>query len=145
MTDSARYFAAETDNQRSGKGSFVKWDDLDPIEMLPGLNFQPVLGDQVMVNFVKLDPHTEAPMHWHDEEQISIVLEGEFEFEVAGEKQILRRGQAVVIPPNVPHGARTYDTSCLEIDVFYPPRAGLLEAMGLLDAEGNRIASPGVS
>ena len=142
MPDSKRYFATETGQQGSGKGNFVKWDDLDPLEMLPGLRFQPVLGDQVMVNFVQFDPHTEAPVHWHDEEQISIVLEGEFEFEVAGEAHVLRRGQAVVIPPNVPHGARTHDSSCLEIDVFYPPRAGLLEAMGLLDADGNRIAAP---
>lgn len=143
MPDSTRYFVTQSENKQSGKGTFVKWDELDEIEMLQGLRFQPVLGDNLMVNFVQLDPHTEAPVHWHEEEQISIVLHGEFEFEVNGEKQVLRRGQAVVIPPNVPHGARTYDKSCLEIDVFYPPRAGLLEAMGLLDADGNRITSTG--
>jgi len=142
VPDSDRYFATDTGSQQSGKGRFVKWDDLDPLEMMPGLRFQPVLGEQLMVNFVQLDPHTEAPVHWHDEEQISIVLDGEFEFEVAGEKHIVRRGEAVVIPPNVPHGARTYDSSCFELDVFYPPRAGLLEAMGLLEADGNRRAEP---
>ena len=135
MPDSERYFAANADTQQEGKGSFVTWDQLDQIEMVPGLTFQPVLGEQLMVNFVRLEPNTEAPVHWHAEEQISIVVEGEFEFEVAGEKHTLRRGQAVVIPPNVPHGARTFDSSCLEIDVFYPPRAGLLEAMGLKSAE----------
>ena len=133
MTDPDRYFATQADTQETGTGRFVKWDDLDPLEMLPGLRFQPVLGEKLMVNFVQLDPHTKAPVHWHDEEQISIVLEGEFEFEVAGEKQTIRKGQAVVIPPNVPHGARTYDNPCLEIDVFYPPRKGLLEAMGMTD------------
>jgi quercetin dioxygenase-like cupin family protein len=141
VPDSERYFATEAGDQQGGKGAFVTWDQLDPIEMLPGLTFQPVLGDQVMANFVTLEPNTEAPEHWHDEEQISIVIDGEFEFEVAGEKHLLRRGQAVVIPPNVPHSARTFDSPCLEIDVFYPPRAGLLEAMGLLDADGNRIAA----
>ena len=39
--------------------------------------------------------------------------------------------KAVVIPPNVPHGARTLDSSCVEIDVFHPPRRGVLEAMGI--------------
>ena len=77
--------------------------------MLPGLRFQPILGDNVMANLVHIDPHTEAPVHWHEEEQISIVIDGEFEFEVAGEKRIMKRGDAVVIPPNVPHGARTLD------------------------------------
>jgi quercetin dioxygenase-like cupin family protein len=99
--------------------------------MVPGLSFQPVVGERLMVNFVTFEPRTEAPVHWHDEEQISFVLDGEFEFEVAGEKRILRRGDAVVIPPNVPHGARTHESSCVEIDVFHPPRRGVLDAMGL--------------
>jgi quercetin dioxygenase-like cupin family protein len=131
MPDSARYFRADDSTQTEGRGNWVTWSDLDPIEMVPGLRFQPVLGDNVMVNLVRLDPNTVAPVHWHEEEQISIVIDGEFEFEVAGEKKTMRRGDAVVIPPNVPHGARTYDGTCLEMDVFHPPRRGLLEAMGL--------------
>lgn len=130
MPDAARYFAADAAAAGTGKGTFVSWGELEPLEMVPGLEFQPVLGEGVMVNFVSFDPHTEAPLHWHEEEQISFVLEGELEFEVAGETQTLRRGQAVVIPPNVPHAARTYDGSCLEVDVFHPPRRGLLEALG---------------
>ena len=130
MSDAERYFAAEAGVQGTERGTFVNWGELDPIELVPGLRFQPVLGDGVMANFVYFEPHTEAPLHWHEEEQISFVVDGEFEFEVAGEKRTLRRGEAVVIPPNVPHGARTGDTPCLEVDVFHPPRKGLLEAMG---------------
>jgi quercetin dioxygenase-like cupin family protein len=130
VTDPERYFATAQGERGSGEGNWVNWDALDPIEMVPGLRFQPVVGDRVMANFVSFDPNTEAPVHWHEEEQISIVLEGELEFEVAGETRTLRRGEAVVIPPNVPHGARTYEGSCLEIDVFHPPRRGVLEAMG---------------
>jgi quercetin dioxygenase-like cupin family protein len=131
VTDAAGYFAANEKAQAKGEGNFVTWDGMDPIEILSGLRFQPVLGEQLMVNFVHFEPHTEAPEHWHDEEQISFVIDGEFEFELAGEKRTVRRGQAVVIPPNVPHAARTFDKSCLEVDVFYPPRQGLLDAMGL--------------
>ena len=130
MTDPERYFAGDAGAQATG-GAFVQWDAMEKIEMVPGLNFQPVLGESVMVNFVSFDPHTEAPLHWHDEEQISFVVDGEFEFEVGGEKRLVRKGEAIVIPPNVPHAARTFDTPCLEVDVFYPPRRGVLEAMGL--------------
>jgi quercetin dioxygenase-like cupin family protein len=135
VTDAASYFAANEEAQATGRGMFVTWDAVDPIEILSGLRFQPVLGDQLMVNFVHFEPHTEAPEHWHEEEQISFVLHGEFEFEVAGEKRTVRRGEAVVIPPNVPHAARTIDKSCLEVDVFHPPRKGLLDAMGLADSD----------
>jgi quercetin dioxygenase-like cupin family protein len=135
MSEAERYFAREESEQGPGEGTWVAWDELEPFEMLPGLLFQPVLGERVMANFVRFEPHTEAPLHWHEEEQISFVLDGEFEFEVAGEKRLLRRGQAVVIPPNVPHAARTFDVPCLEVDVFHPPRRGLLEAMGLAGGE----------
>ena len=129
MTDSARYFRTQADSQNEGAGNWVTWSDIDPIEMVPGLTFQPILGDKLLVNFVSLEPNTVAPVHWHEEEQVSFVIDGEFEFEVAGEKRILKRGDSVVIPPNVPHGARTFDSSCLEVDVFHPPRQGLVDAM----------------
>ena len=135
MTDPERYFAGDADSQAQAKGTWVRWSELDPLEMVPGLTFQPVLGDKLMANFVTFEPHTEAPVHWHDEEQITLVIDGEFEFEVAGETRIMRRGDAVAIPPNVPHGARTHDSTCLEIDVFHPPRRGVLEAMGLAAPE----------
>ena len=135
MSDSRRYFGTDAGAQEGSSGSFVQWDGLDPFEMLPGLFFQPVVGDRVMANFVRFEPHTEAPVHWHEEEQISFVLEGELEFEVAGETRLLTRGQAVVIPPNVPHGARTHDGPCFEVDVFHPPRRALLETMGSAEPE----------
>ena len=143
MPDADRYFAQQAGARPAGEGAFVAWDAQDPIEILPGLRFQPILGDRLMANFVVFEPNVEAPVHWHDEEQISIVIEGEFEFEVGGEKQLVKRGQAVLIPPNVPHGARTYDSTCLEIDVFSPPRHGLLELMGLIGPDGKRITSNG--
>ena len=129
MSDAELYFAADESAQGTEGGTWVKWAELDPLELVPGLRFQPVVGEGVMANFVYFEPNTEAPLHWHDEEQISFVVDGEFEFEVAGEKRLLRRGEAVVIPPNVPHAARTFATPCLEVDVFHPPRRGLLEAM----------------
>lgn len=130
MSDPERYFAADAGERGQGRGTWVQWDELEPIEMVPGLRFQPVVGEQLMVNFVRFEPHTEAPVHWHDEEQVSYVIDGELEFEVAGEVRVLRRGEAVVIPPNVPHGARTHDNACLEVDVFHPPRRALLESLG---------------
>jgi quercetin dioxygenase-like cupin family protein len=135
VSDPERYFAGETAAQAGGEGSWVRWDELEPLVMVPGLSFQPVLGGRVMVNFVTFQPHTEAPMHWHDEEQVSYVMDGELEFTVAGETRTMRRGDAVVIPPNVPHGARTHDGGCVQVDVFHPPRRGVLEAMGLEPTE----------
>jgi len=38
----------------------------------------------------------------------------------------MRVGDVAVIPPWVPHGAKTHERACREIDVFSPPRATLL-------------------
>ncbi|MBA2427460.1 MAG: cupin domain-containing protein [Actinobacteria bacterium] len=130
--DASSYFTFEqSEGEAPGGGRFVELDtDVETMELLKGLTFRPVLGESLLVNFVHFEPHTEAPLHSHVEEQIAFVIDGEFEFEIAGEKRTLRRGMAAVIPPNVPHAARTYETSCLEVDVFHPPRRALLEAMG---------------
>jgi quercetin dioxygenase-like cupin family protein len=130
VSESRPYFADDEATQSSNHGSWVKWSEVEPLDFVPGLRFQPVLGDQLMVNFVRFEPNSEAALHWHDEEQIAFVLEGELEFTVAGETHTMRRGDAVVIPPNVAHSARTHDAGCLQVDVFHPPRRGILDAMG---------------
>jgi quercetin dioxygenase-like cupin family protein len=129
VTESDRYFAANQSAQSVEGGTFVAWGALHAIEMVPGLEFRPVVGRNLMVNFVNFAPHTVAPRHWHDEEQITFVLEGELEFEVGDETRVVRRGEAIVIPPNVPHAARTHEGKCFEVDVFHPPRQGVLDAM----------------
>ncbi len=111
-----------------GLGRYFDVDAIAPVEFARGLAFRPVLGERLLVNFVRYDPHSVAPMHAHEEEQVTFVVEGEFEFDLDGDVRTMRAGNAVLIPPHVPHGARTLDTPCFEIDVFSPPRRALIEA-----------------
>jgi quercetin dioxygenase-like cupin family protein len=121
------HFTTEAAGTPTSKGRFVDVAAISPIEFVPGLEFRPVLGERTMTNFVRFAPHTQAPVHVHEEEQIVIVLEGEFEFEIDGEVRLMHSGDVAVVPPWVPHGARTHDTTCYEVDVFNPPRRSLLE------------------
>jgi quercetin dioxygenase-like cupin family protein len=118
---------SETGGTPTAAGRFVDVQAIAPVEFVPGLEFRPVLGERTMANFVFFEPHTEAPVHTHEEEQIVIVLDGEFEFELDGEVRTMRPGDVAVVPPWVPHGARTQDSRCTEVDVFNPPRKTLLE------------------
>jgi quercetin dioxygenase-like cupin family protein len=129
MTDADRYFARDPEvGEDATGGAYVEVaKDVSAVELVPGLVFRPVVGEQLMASFVRFSPNTEAPVHTHREEQISVVLEGELEFDLAGDRRIMGPGMAVVVPPGVPHGARTHDTSCYEIDIFHPPRQALLE------------------
>jgi quercetin dioxygenase-like cupin family protein len=128
--DTARYFAVEAPPEgAAGGGDYVELDDVAPIFFLPGLEFRPVLGERLLVNFVRYEPGTVVPVHAHEEEQITFVLEGEFEFEVGGDVRLVRPGTVVRIPPHVPHGARTLDQPCFQVDAFAPPRRVLVEAI----------------
>jgi quercetin dioxygenase-like cupin family protein len=130
MTDADRYFAMDPKLEGATGGAYVEVDeDVAAVEFVPGLVFRPVVGDQLMANFVRYDPDTVAPLHSHEEEQITVVIEGELEFDLAGDRRTMRPGMAVVVPPGVPHGARTHATSCFEIDIFHPPRRVLLETL----------------
>jgi quercetin dioxygenase-like cupin family protein len=127
MTDSSTHFTEEAGGTPTAPGRFVDVSSVASVEFLPGLTFRPILGEKTMANFVNFAPHTEAPVHVHAEEQIVLVLDGEFEFSIDGEVRTMRRGDVAVIPSWVPHGARTLDSPCTEVDVFNPPRKTLLE------------------
>jgi quercetin dioxygenase-like cupin family protein len=127
MTMAERHFSPESGGSPTADGRFVEVSAIEPVSFLPGLDFQPVLGEDTMVNFVHFAPNAEAPRHAHAEEQIVIVLEGEFDFELGGETRTMRPGDVAVVPSWVPHGARTRDIACYEADVFNPPRETLLE------------------
>ncbi len=130
MSDASQHFSTTAGGTPEGPGRYVDVAAITPVEFVPGLAFRPVLGERTMVNFVTFEPDTEAPMHVHEEEQIVLVLDGEFEFDIDGDVRTMRVGDVAVVPSWVPHGARTRGTSCREIDVFNPPRRSLLEHAG---------------
>jgi quercetin dioxygenase-like cupin family protein len=110
-------------------GRFVNVDDLEALTLVPGLEFRPVTTESVMTNFVTFEPNSPAPMHHHPEQQIAIILSGELTFTVGGEERVMRAGDCVVIPPHVPHGGVSGPDGCRALDVFTPPRAGIVDAM----------------
>lgn len=133
---STPHFSSEPGGTPTANGRFVRVDTVAAVEFLPGLEFRPVLGERTLTNFVRFEPHTQAPTHVHEEEQIVIVLDGEFEFELDGEVRTMTRGDIAVVPAWVPHGAWTLESSCYEVDIFTPPRKSLLEAAAAADEQG---------
>jgi quercetin dioxygenase-like cupin family protein len=63
----------------------------------------------------------ELPEHAHPHEQVSHVLEGEFEMTIGSETRRLGPGTVAFVSPNVPHSGRAV-TNCRIIDVFHPVR-----------------------
>jgi quercetin dioxygenase-like cupin family protein len=110
-------------------GRFVHVADLEPLHVVDGLEFRPVSTDTVMTNFVTIAPDTPLAAHHHVEQQIAIVLSGELDFTVGAETRVMRAGDCVVIPPHVVHGGTAGPAGCTVVDVFTPPRAGIVSLM----------------
>jgi quercetin dioxygenase-like cupin family protein len=134
MTDegSVEYFRARPDAvvQSDYEPRYLHVErDLLGLNLELGLILRPVFGKNMTLSFVFMEPNSVAPVHQHPQEQIGTVIDGSYEFELAGEKKVVRKGDVYVVPPNVPHGAVTLDEGCLVLDVFSPPREAFAELM----------------
>jgi quercetin dioxygenase-like cupin family protein len=67
-----------------------------------------------------------VPLHAHDSEQMTYVLQGALRFVVAGEEITVREGEVLHIPPGVEHQAEALEDT-FELDLFSPLRKEWLE------------------
>lgn len=83
-------------------------------------------NDNLMMVEVYFEKDAVGEIHSHSHEQVTYVLEGEFEFTIGGKKKIVKAGDSMYKEPHVPHG-----TTCLKkgrlLDVFTPQREDFLE------------------
>lgn len=105
------------------------YKDLEALAFSEGLEFRPLVGRNVMLSFVSFEPNVEAPVHSHVEEQLICVISGKLAVTLGDEERTLGPGEVAVVPPYVPHGARSLDEPCWEVDVFQPPRQALLDLL----------------
>lgn len=97
------------------------WDSIPPEQMTPLLTRQFISGTQSMIARIVLTKGSVVPTHSHPNEQIAHILSGALEFNVAGTIHLLRAGEILVIPGNVPHSATALEDT-VDIDIFAPPR-----------------------
>lgn len=101
---------------------YVPWNSVEVEELNPLLQRQLVVGQDIMVARVLLKKGCLVPEHSHANEQLTYVLEGALKFSVAGKEIVVRAGETLAIPGNMPHKAEAL-ADTVDIDVFHPPRA----------------------
>ncbi len=107
---------------------FFRWTDMPKEQVTPQLSRRLVTGERMMLAHVYLDKGSIVPKHSHENEQITYILEGALHFHIGedgAEEIIVRAGEVLHIPSNVPHMARALEDT-LDVDIFSPPRADWL-------------------
>lgn len=93
-----------------------------PIEQVnPLLDRQIVSGERSMLARIILRKGCIVPLHSHENEQISYILEGALKFLIEGREIVVSAGEVLVIPSHVPHSAEALEDT-VDLDLFCPPR-----------------------
>ena len=101
-----------------------RWEDIPREQLKAGLSRRLITSERMMIAHVYFMKDEEVPLHSHENEQLTYILQGalHFWFGPNGEREItVRAGEVVVIPSNVPHRAVALEDT-LDVDVFNPPR-----------------------
>ena len=105
------------------------WEDMPRERVTDALSRRLITGERMMLAQVSLDKGCIVPKHSHENEQLTYILEGSLRFwigEDGEEELVVRAGQVLHIPSNVPHMAEALEDT-LDVDVFSPPRQDWLD------------------
>ena len=104
--------------------TFYRWESMPRERVTDTFDRRLITGDRVMLAHVYLKKGCQVPRHFHENEQVSYILDGELKFwigEDGAEEITVRAGEVLHIPSNVPHAAEAV-SDVFALDVFSPPR-----------------------
>ena len=118
MTDSdqvdARAAASHAKTQRPHEPHRVEFKRFGP-----GVDADIVHTDRVTIVHWSIAEGTPIPEHSHENEQVVNVLDGELEFCIDGDTQLLTAGTMTIVPSHAVHSGIAR-TDCKVIDTFCP-------------------------
>jgi quercetin dioxygenase-like cupin family protein len=103
------------------KMKHVAWKNVEREHLNPLIDREMVVGDKVMLAHVLMKKGAHVPLHHHYNEQVTYILEGALKFAIDGKEIVVRAGEVLCIPPDLPHEAWALEDT-VDLDVFNPPR-----------------------
>jgi len=101
------------------------WETVKQEPMKQGIWRKVISGEKAMLAQVFIAKGAVVPMHQHESEQLSYIVEGALKFELEGREVVVKKGEVLHIPSNVPHMAVALEDT-LDLDVFSPIRVDWL-------------------
>jgi len=98
-----------------------RWSDTPAEQINASISRQFICGERVTIARFELTRGGVVPRHAHENEQVSYIVSGALKFVLDDREIVVRGGELIQIPPNVPHAAEVVE-DCVAIDVFSPVR-----------------------
>lgn len=100
----------------------VPWDHVEREQLTPLLQRQFFSTSQLTIARFELKKGCVVPEHNHHNEQVTSVFQGALKLSFSGRDVIVRPGETISIPADLPHSAEALEDA-LVIDVFTPRRS----------------------
>lgn len=97
------------------------WESVRKEQMNASIWRKVVNGEKMTMAQLSIDKDGVVPVHQHENEQMSYVVEGALRFDIAGQEVIVRKGEVLHIPSSVPHGVVALEDT-LSLEIFVPVR-----------------------
>jgi quercetin dioxygenase-like cupin family protein len=98
-----------------------RWDEIALEKITEMISQKIVSGEREMLAQIYLKRGALVPMHAHESEQMTYILQGALKVMVDGEEITVREGEVLHIPAWAPHQAEALEDT-FELDVFSPVR-----------------------
>lgn len=112
-----------TSDQNKGERmpQIISWEKLETEKLNDKITRQMLFGEKAMLARIVLKRGAIVPRHSHVNEQITWIISGALKLIFDDGERILRDGQMLLIPANLPHAAEAMEDT-VDIDIFAPPR-----------------------
>jgi quercetin dioxygenase-like cupin family protein len=104
-----------------------RWDEIALEKITEMISQKIVAGEREMLAQIYLKRGALVPMHSHESEQMTYILQGALKVLVGGEEITVREGEVLHIPSWTPHQAEALEDT-FELDVFSPVRHDWISA-----------------
>ena len=112
--------------EKTGVATLHRWDEIEHEKVTEMISRKLVTGARQMLAQIYLKKGAMVPVHSHESEQMTYVLQGALKFLVNGEEITVREGEVLHIPSWVEHQAEALDDT-FELDLFSPIRQDWLD------------------
>lgn len=86
-----------------------------------------ISGEQGTIGYFTYKKGAVVPTHQHSNEQYSLITKGSVKVNILDKEYIVKAGDGIIIPPNVPHSFTALEDDTIDIDFFSPARKDWIE------------------